>query len=261
MPTATLGVSFKAALLAGLVAALLVAGIHFVVTEPVIEQAITLEEMHNQAIGTPEEDPVVSRDVQRGGLFVGFLIYGLTFSLLLGGVFYLVQRRLPGDTLWIRGTVLCALAYWSLSLLPFLKYPANPPAVGDPETISYRQSLYLGMLLLNVLGAALAVWLGSRRGWTIGLITLAVYSVVVYLVLPGNPDAVTIPEELLLAFRGRSLLGLTLFWGLVAAIFGHMLNRYEQGVRARQAEAGGPAARTTTANDSLPIGEISASSL
>jgi predicted cobalt transporter CbtA len=261
MRTIALGASVKAALLAGLVAALLTAGIHFVVTEPVIEQAISLEEIHNQAMGMPEEDPVVSRDVQRGGLFLGVLIYGLTFALLLGGVFYLAQRRLPGDTLWMRGIVLCALAYWSLSLLPFLKYPANPPAVGDPETITYRQSLYLGMLLLNVLGAALAIWLGSRRGWLVGGIALAVYSVVVYLALPGNPDAVTIPEDLLMAFRGRSLLGLTLFWGLVAAIFGHLLNRYEKGIRARQASAGEPGARNTAAHDSLPISEIRASSL
>jgi predicted cobalt transporter CbtA len=258
MTTAPLGTSFKAALLAGLVAALLVAGLHFVVTEPVIEQAIALEEMHSQASGMPEEEPIVSRDVQRGGLFLGFLIYGLTFAVLLGGVFYLVQRWLPTNTLWSRGMVLCALAYWSLALLPFLKYPANPPAVGDPETISYRQSLYMGMLLLNVLGVVLAVWLGQRRGWTVGLIALAVYSGVVYLVLPGNPDAVTIPEELLMAFRGRSLLGLTLFWGLVAAIFGHMLNRYEKGIRAQQEVNGSTSRATSPTNGSQPIGEISA---
>jgi hypothetical protein len=235
VPTPTLGTTVKIALFAGIVSALLVAAFHFVVTEPVIERAIALEESHNQAMGMPEEEPVVSRDVQRFGLFVGFLIYGLTWAVLLGGIFYVVQRWLAGP-LWARGVVLCGLGYWALAFLPFLKFPANPPGMGDPETITYRQGMYVGMLALNLVGVGFAVWLGRWRGWLIGLLALAIYSVLVFRFLPYTPDPVNAPGDVLAAFQIRALFGLTAFWTLVAVIFGLLLHGWERRVRARSIE-------------------------
>ena len=43
-----------------------------------------------------------------------------------------------------------------------IKYPANPPAVGDPETIYYRQSLYVGYLVISGF-TALALALAWNR--------------------------------------------------------------------------------------------------
>src|SRR5918912_1320475 len=102
------------------------------------------------------EEPMVSRELQKVGLFVGFLIYGLTWSLLFGAVFSVVQRWLPGSTVFKRGALLASAAFWAVALFPFLKYPANPPGVGDPETITFRQSMYLLILLLSVAGTAIA---------------------------------------------------------------------------------------------------------
>jgi Probable cobalt transporter subunit (CbtA) len=203
------------ALAAGVVAGLAAATFHFLATESVIDHAIVLETLHRQAEGTYEE-PTVSREVQRVGLFVGFLIYGLTWSLLFGAVFHASQRWLPGRTLLQRGAFLAGVAFWSAALLPFLKYPANPPGVGDPDTITLRQTLYLSILALSVLGTAFAVAVARFRGWPTGAAFLAVFALAIYLLLPANPDAIQTPADVLWTFRGLSVAGLVGSHGCIA---------------------------------------------
>ena len=62
--------------------------------------------------------------------------------------------------------VRCALL--AVYLVPFLKYPANPPAVGDPDTLGKRTTLYFLMMLLSVLLAVGAVILGKRLAPRLG---------------------------------------------------------------------------------------------
>jgi Probable cobalt transporter subunit (CbtA) len=215
------------ALLAGVIAGLAAAAFHFLATEPVIDRAIMLETLHRQAEGAYEE-PMVSRELQRVGLFVGFLIYGLTWSLLFGAVFHIAQRWLPAGSVLKRGAILAGATFWSVALFPFLKYhPANPPGVGDPESITYRQTLYLTVLGLSVLGTALAFALARRRGWRPGLAFLAVFSIVAFVLLPGNPDAIRLPADLLWTFRGLSVAGLAVFWTTLGLTFGLLLRRQE----------------------------------
>jgi hypothetical protein len=129
--------------------------------------------------------------------------------------------------------LLAFLGYWSVGLLPFLKYPANPPGVGDPETIGYRQTLYLGILALSVTGAALSMGLGRYFGqlksWRSGsllpsLALLAMLSGLLYLVMPSNPDEVGMPADVVGNFRALSLVGLTLFWTVLGVLFGKLLS-------------------------------------
>ena len=234
----SLGTILKAALLAGLAAGLTVAIFHALATEPVIERAIELEAA--RASGPAEaEPPLVSRQAQQAGLFVGFVVYGLTWAALFGLAYHLIQQRgAPGDR---RQRLLVALgAYWAVGLLPFLKYPANPPGVGDPETIGYRQALYLAFLGLSVVATVLAVLLGRRlasgradgpRAWPLTLALVAGFGAVLYLALPGNPDPVELPAELVNTFRLLSLVGLTLFWAVLGLFFA-LLVRSEPAARA-----------------------------
>jgi predicted cobalt transporter CbtA len=223
MPLSTI---LWSALLAGIVAGLAAAAFHFLATEPVIDRAITLETLRRRAEGTYQE-PMVGRGAQQIGLFVGFLIYGLTWSLLFGAVFHLAQRWQPDWSPMRRGLAVALVAYWSVALFPFLKYPANPPGVGDPDTITYRQALYLGSLGLSVLGTALAIALARsrRRGWRPALAFLAVFALAVYVVLPGNPDAIEMPMPIVMTFRALSIAGLTLFWAVLGVTFGALLRR------------------------------------
>jgi predicted cobalt transporter CbtA len=219
-----LGAVMRAALLAGLAAGLAAAVFHFVLTEPIIERAITLETLRHQAEGTLEE-PMVSRGAQQVGLFVGFLLFGLTWSLLLGAAYHITQRWLPAWSMLKRGLLLAALGYWTMALFPALKYPANPPGVGDPDTIGYRQALYLALLALSVVGTVLAGVAAYRhpRGWRLGLAVLAVFDAVVFVAMPANPDVVSMPADIVTPFRVLSVLGLTVFWAVMGLAFGLLL--------------------------------------
>jgi predicted cobalt transporter CbtA len=228
----SLGRVVWSALLAGVVAGLAAALFHFLATESVIDRAIMLESLHRRAEGTFEE-PMVSREVQKIGLFVGFVIYGVTWSLMFGAVFHVVQRWLPGRTLFKRALFLAGAGLWSVALFPFLKYPANPPGVGDAETITLRQTLYLSVLVLSVVGAALAITVTHRRGWPLGAAFLVVFDVAVYALLPGNRDAIEMPGDVLWTFRALSAVGLAVFWIALGLAFGWLLQRQEARVAVR----------------------------
>jgi hypothetical protein len=224
---------FKAAVLGGLLAATALSLFHLVVTEPVIERAIAAEEEAARARGEPAREPVVSRRGQKVGLLLGLLLYGAIWGGLFGVVYGLVEPRLPGESPARRGWWLGAVLGWAVAMFPFLKYPANPPGVGDPETIWYRQSLYVGFVGLSLLGLVVAAGvhrrLAGRRepGWPppapLALGLYVAYAAAVYLLMPSNPDPVRMPLSIVWSFRAASLVGLVLFWTVLAGAFGRVV--------------------------------------
>jgi hypothetical protein len=229
----TLGSMLKASVVAGLLAGAIVSGFHTLLIEPVIERAIALEEQHRQSHGAAHAEPVVDRPTQRWGLVLGFIIYGAIWGLLLGVFLYLTQDWRPATWSLVRyGVVLAVLLGWSVAWFPFLKYPANPPGVGDAETVGYRQALYVGFIGLSVVGTAVALGLfhrlhrpagasapGRRRGlWVIAGYVL--YAAALYAALPANPDPVEMPADLVWTFRLISFAGLIVFWVSLAGVFG-----------------------------------------
>lgn len=233
----SLGTAMKAALVAGLAAGFAVAAFHLAFTEPLVERAIELEAQLRPA-QEPVGEPLVGRTAQRGGLVVGFLVYGLTWSLLYGAVYHLTGGWLPGAGAARRALVLALAGYWTVGLLPWLKYPPNPPGVGDPDTIAYRQALYLGLLGLSS-GATLLAALVARSGpgrRLPGLALLALLGLAIYALLPNSPDPVRMPAEVVDAFRALSLAGLTLFWAVLGLIFA-LLTRPRPGARDRVSPA------------------------
>lgn len=235
----TLAATLKRALLAGLAAAVVASIFHLVLTEPVIDRAIELEGALVHAEGR-DPQPVVSREAQRVGLASGFLIYGLSSALLFGAAFHLVQRWLPGSSPARRGLLLAAAAYWATALFPFVKYPANPPGVGDAETIAYRQGLYLGFLALSLASVAGAVLIGtylersSRMGLglPVAVVLLAMSAGAAFAFMPSNPDPVLLPEAIVSTFRGLALGGLTLFWVVLGSTFVTLGRTVRQAPRA-----------------------------
>lgn len=228
----TLSSALKRALLAGLAAAFVVSIFHLIVTEPVIDRAIGLEEQLSPSHG--EAQPVVTREVQKGGLVLGLVIYGAIWALLFGVVYHLTQGWLPASTAWGRGLLLAIMGYLAVALLPFLKYPANPPGVGDPETITYRQGLYIVLLVLSVAGVWLAAAIArivrqrmgqDLMGWLAAIGFVVVFAGVVFALLPANPDPVHMPEAVLTPFRMFSLVGLTLFWLVLGTTFAGLTRR------------------------------------
>jgi hypothetical protein len=108
-----------------------------------------------------------------------------------------------------------------VALFPFLKYPGNPPGVGEAGTIGYRQALYVGFIVLAVIGLALAASLRRRlrgttpgpSGWIAPVAFYAIWALGLYALMPPNPDPVALPETIVRPFRALSLSGLVVFWG------------------------------------------------
>jgi len=46
--------------------------------------------------------------------------------------------------------LLAATGFVAIDLVPNLKYPANPPSVGKPETIGIRTALYFIMIAISL---------------------------------------------------------------------------------------------------------------
>jgi predicted cobalt transporter CbtA len=229
----TLGSILKASVVAGLLAGAIISGFHALLIEPVIDRAIALEEQQSQPHGAAHAEPVVDRPTQRWGLVLGFIVYGAIWGLLLGVLLYLTQGWRPATwSLGRYGCVLAVLLGWSVAWFPFLKYPANPPGVGDADTVAYRQVLYVGVIGLSVVGTALALGLfrllnrptgaptHGRVRWLVAAACYVLYAVALYAALPTNPDPVEMPADLVRTFRLISFAGLLLFWVSLAGLFG-----------------------------------------
>lgn len=152
----------QAVLLAGIGAGLAAGIFGLLVTERSIDRAIELEDQrHQSAVLRGEEsdeghEEVFSRRTQKAGLLLGDLLYGLGAGAVFGGVYAFAATRSSaanGRLVWSLG----GAAFVAVVLIPFLKYPPNPPGVGDPETLFRRQLLFVGCLLLAVAGLWAAV--------------------------------------------------------------------------------------------------------
>ena len=220
--------SIRDFLVRGLIAGFLAGVVAFLVAhsigEPNVNAAIAIEESHV----APEpghiheaEEEVVSRATQQTwGLATGTLAVGTA----LGGVIALVAAgamgRLGRFSPAQSTALVTALGLLSVSVVPFLKYPATPPAVGNPDTIGSRTGLYFGFLAISIVAAigstvlARQVWL--RVGTYAAVVTGgAAYLLVVGIaaaVMPGVNEAGDFPAGILWSFRVSSLLTLVSLW-------------------------------------------------
>lgn len=236
--TTRVGDTFRAAIVAGLVAGVIVSLFHLLFTERLIDLAIAYEEALAQGSHETMVESV-PRDIQKGvGLISGFLAYGLFLSFIYAVAFMLSQRLLPTSSARSKAIVLAVMAYWHLALFPFLKYPANPPAVGDPDTIAQRQGLFMAAMAVAFVGTVLAYSLRSflQRNFkmtsrTMAALTLgfyAAYSIIAFLLLPSEEPTLSIPFELVFNFRMLSILGLTMFWAILGFIFSLLAGRWKE---------------------------------
>ena len=198
------------------------------VGERSIRAALEIEAARSSTSGEPSVE-VFSRGTQLVGGVVAALLYGLFVGSIFGVVFAAVRHhsRLPDD--FGRALGLGAIAFGTLVLVPALKYPANPPAVGDPGTVGQRTVAYLTMLAAAVV-LALAAWWTSRALRHQGVpdhvrmtAVAAGYVAAValaYVVWPASPDRIDVPATLVWRFRLAALGGAAALWAVLAAVFG-----------------------------------------
>jgi hypothetical protein len=225
--------TFRRGLLVGLIAGLLTGAFHYWVSEPFIQEALRFEVL------PPGEQSieVFTRDTQRAGLVAATALYGLSLGGIFGMIYPFIAKRFRSGTSWDNPIRVAVASFACLWLVPFLKYPANPPAVGDPNTINLRTALYLTMIAISVASALLA-WTAARRlrergtqRHTRHLLVAGGYGAVVvaaYVLLPSNPDPITIPANLLWNFRLASAAGQGLFWAVLGVGFALLSLRAER---------------------------------
>jgi Probable cobalt transporter subunit (CbtA) len=215
---------------AGLLAGLLAGLFAFFVGEPALDRAIALEE----ASGGAHHEEVFSRSTQKVGLFFATGLFGVTVGGVFGIVYAFFRERLaPGSDLR-RSISLAGAIFAGAFLIPFLRYPANPPSVGDPSTIRERTAAYFTLVALSLL-AMLIAWLAARslkargvgpslRRLTIGA-GLVVVVGVLFLALPAGPSTNGFPSGTLWAFRLSSFGTQLAFWAGLGLLFGMLCER------------------------------------
>jgi hypothetical protein len=222
-------------LLVGAVAGLLAGVFAFIFGEPRVQDAIDIENAasaHASLGSVPLAhvgDWVVSRSEQRGGLFLATALYGIAAGGLFAIAFATLRGRGSQRTDWELATRLAGAIFVAIVLVPWLKYPPNPPAVGDPETIGDRTAYYVILLL----GSALAMLAAARVVWSLkpaappwarplaGAGTFVAVAGGLALALPGIHEVPEdFPAQLLWEFRLSSLGTQAVLWASLGIGFG-----------------------------------------
>jgi hypothetical protein len=232
-------------LLAGLVAGLVAFGVAYVVGEPSINAAIAIEE--SGGLGDHHAHPTandssgaaeVPRSLQSTvGLLTGTLVAGVTLGGLLGVLSALALGRF--GRLGVRGVSLslAAIGFVSVSLIPFVAYPPNPPAVGHPDTIGVRTALYFILLASSIIAAVAAVLVGREHAdrwgaWYAILSATAGYLLVTISALALLPSYSEVPADfsatVLYEFRAASLLTQLSLWATLGLVLGELLYRLQR---------------------------------
>ncbi|NLU82113.1 CbtA family protein [Rhodococcus sp. HNM0569] len=244
--TESLGTLVVRGLLAGIVAGLLAGAVAFVVGEPHIDSAIAIEEAaaepaehSHEAAETAghthgdEDEPLVTRDGQRAGLFLATGLAGAALGAVFAVATY-YARRSSSLSPPVLALVTAALGWLAIEAVPFAKYPANPPAVGDPDTIDQRTLLWLaavvlGLAAVGIAGVVLRALRARATPMTRIVVTVATFVVVVvagYLMLPTIDEVSDdFPATLLWQFRVSSLAVQATLWLVLGLAFAWLTER------------------------------------
>ena len=140
----------------------------------------------------------------------------------------------PSVLLLATAALLALAGFVAIVLVPALKYPANPPAIGDPETIGARTAWFFAVLAISVTALVAAVALARRLwarwgAWNAWLIAGAVYVAVIALVEYALPEVNEVPEHfsavVLWHFRLASLGMQLVLWATIGLLFGMLAER------------------------------------
>lgn len=227
----TLGAIVRRGLLAGVAAGVVASLVALFVVEPAIRSALAVEEARPHE---GHEEELVGRTTQVIGGMVAAVAVALCIGLVLAVVLAAVRHRLPATTDFGRAVLLAGCGFVAVVLVPALRYPANPPGVGNPDTITTRTLQYVALIvaaigvtwLAFVIRAALARagWEPARAAALTAVATAAGYALLL-IVFPAPPDAVPadVSAALLWRFRLASLAELAALWGTLGLSLGLLL--------------------------------------
>jgi hypothetical protein len=238
-------------MLIGVIAGLLSFSFLKIVGEPQVDRALAFETQLDEAkakaaaqslvaegLPAPKEGPepeLVSRRVQAGiGLFTGVMVYNVAFGGLFALAFALAYGRMGDFGPQAAAALLATVGLVAVYIVPNLKYPANPPSVGDPATIGMRTALYFSMIAISlaamIAAGMLRLRLLPRYGeWNASLIAGAAYLITVIAAGLALPSINEVPEQfpavVLWQFRIASLGAQLIMWASISLVFGALTER------------------------------------
>lgn len=250
--------------------------------EPLVNKAIDYESGRdeilnklNEAAGhaiTPDGPEVFSRSIQSTiGIASGIIAFSVAMGALIAVVYIVLHGRFHVRPRILAGMI-AGFGFLGVYMLPFVKYPANPPAIGHTFTIVTRGQLYLTMVVCSVVLLAAAIYLARRLMPRFGLFNATLLSGLAFLVIYGaligllpslgslqanidhenefgytraateTPQPITDADgnivypgfdaDTLWKFRFYSVLEQLLIWGATGLVFGVALERYLAGARS-----------------------------
>lgn len=222
-------------MLTGLLAGVLAFVFAYIFGEPQVQHAIDFEFQLARLHHGPPDVELVSHGVQRSlGLLTGTVILGVG----LGGLFSLVFAWAYGRVGRLGPRVLAAVlaggAYLTITVVPFTKYPANPPTIGNPATIGRRTVLFVAMIAISVLAAVAAARVRRTLrprldGFNATLLAVAAFIAIVViaeLILPAVHETPGgFPADVLSRFRVASLGINATIWTTIGLGFGALAQR------------------------------------
>ena len=223
-------------LVSGFVAGVIHGTVNLVIVEPYLDEAIEIENQNLFATGLAEDTPQFwaeyssYRDWQKSGQLLAGGILGMSIGALFGIVFAYSRNSLPKGHTLKKTFVLAAIMWLTIFIIPFLKYPANPPTVGDVDTVVLRSILYLSFIAISGFSAVgFFILYKKLQNKKKGLVFVgyAVFITTVFFIMPVNPDEVKAPMDLVNSFRIMSVIAVTTFWIAEAIILGLLWQKYK----------------------------------
>ncbi|MGP4003444.1 CbtA family protein [Streptomyces sp. 8N706] len=232
MNSATVRALLVRGMIAGLGAGVLAFGLAYLIGEGPVDAAIAFEGAHAGGHG---EEELVSRAVQSTvGLATAVLVFGTAVGGIASLAFCFALGRVGRFGARATAALTALAAFVTLCLVPYLTYPPSPPAVGNPDTIGQRTTLYFLMIALSVLLGVAAVLLGRRLAdrlgnWNATIAAAAAFIAALALAAVFLPSGDNIPHGFpaaaLWEFRMASLGIQTLLWASFGVLFGHLAER------------------------------------
>ena len=223
------GIFVLIVLLSGCFAGTIYGTLNLIIVEPYLDDAINIENQNLFSSGEEIDGPQFwveyyeYRSWQKGGQILAGAILGTSIGSLFGIVYALSKKSLPSRNNIGKTLILAGLMWFTLFVIPFLKYPANPPTVGDGETVILRGILYLTLIAISGFLAIGFYQIFKRLKAKNKILPIIGYGVLISLVfflMPENPDEISTSMELVNGFRVVAFLTGTVFWFTLALFLG-----------------------------------------
>ena len=222
-------------LVSGFTAGTIHGAVNLAIVEPYLDEAIEIENQSLIASGQVQDTPQFwveynsYRDWQKSGQVLAGGILGMSIGALFGIVFAYSRNSLPKGHTVKKTFVLAAIMWVTIFLIPFLKYPANPPTVGDADTVVLRAILYLSFIAISGFSAVAFSRLYKKleNKKYLAFVGYAIFITAVFFIMPPSPDEVTAPMDLVNGFRTMSVMAVTTFWIAEAIILGMLWQKYK----------------------------------